>query len=94
MSNPYESNAEDTDAEIRRKCAILERVANGFSEDSQEYAAIVEAAEAVWFVRHNRALAKAYREYKAACNGELSDKAIADLRSRGIEPSDLDNADY
>lgn len=94
MPDSPDSDANATDTEIRRVCSILEIVAKQYPDDSPESAAIADAAQAFILVRQHESLSSAYRKLKSAHNGELSDEIIANLRSHGIDPSELDGADY
>ena len=93
MPHSSDSDANETDTEIRRVCSILERVAKRYPDDSPESTAIADAAQAFILVRQHESLARAYRKLKAAHNGELSDEMIAKLHSHGIDPAELDGAD-
>jgi len=87
-------NACDADAEIRRVCSLLENIARQYPDGSPESDAIADAAHAFILVRQHKSLARAYRELRAAQNGELTDDMLAKLRSVGIDPSELDDVDF
>ena len=94
MSDPNDLTANETDVEIRRVCSLLERIAEQYPDGSPESVAIAEAAEAFILVRQHQSLARAHQRLKAVSNGELTDEMIAKLRQHGIEPSNLDDADF
>lgn len=84
---------DDTDAEIRRVCAILESVASQFPPSSAEHQAIADAASAFILVQQHAALSSAYRALKAAEGGELSAGMVTRLRRMGIDPDEFDDLD-
>ena len=93
MPDSRDPTDSETDAEIRRVCSLLESIAQQYPDGSPESVAIADAAQAFILVRQHHSLAKAYRQLKAAWNGDLTDEMLAKLREHGIDPSDLEDAD-
>jgi hypothetical protein len=94
MPDSRDPTADETDAEIRRVCSLLESVAEQYPDGSPESDAIADAAQAFLLVRQHKVLARAYRRLKAAHNGELDDEMIAKLRSVGIDEAELEDTDF
>ena len=88
-----DSSSEETDAEIRRVCSILESVANQYSPTTPEYHAIKDAATAFIVVHQRQALTSAFRNLKSAVGGELTPEITDKLRSMGIDPEVFDTDD-
>ena len=81
----------ETDAEIRRVCSILERVAANYSPDSDEATAIADAASAFIFVRQREALLASWQQLKSAHNGVLPDDVLERMRGIGIDINELES---
>ncbi len=69
-----DSSTEETDAEIRRVCSILESVASQYSPATPEYEAIKDAATALIVVHQRQSLTSAFRKLKLALGGELASR--------------------
>ena len=85
-----DSSFEETDANIRRVCAILESIAGQYLPSTSEHQAIQDAATAFIVVHQQQALTSAYRKMKAAMAGELTPEIIDNLRSMGFDPEELE----
>lgn len=88
--NENGSGHDSTDQDIRRVCSILESIANRYPIDSEEAAAIKDAALAYIVVQQRTALKTQYCRLRLACGGELSEEAKARLRKVGIDPDALE----
>jgi hypothetical protein len=79
----------DRIALYERQAPILEAIAKRYDEKSPEYAAIKQAAIALWY-----ALRQPDNDFMAYLHnwesGELSPEQIAHLKSMGIDPDSID----
>lgn len=75
----------DRIALYERQAPVLEAVANRYEEKSREYAAIKQAAIALWFAlsQPNDNFMAYLRNWES---GELTPEQIAHLKSMGIDP--------
>ena len=79
----------DRIALYERQAPILEAIAKRYDEKSPEYAAIKQAAIALWY-----ALCQPDNDFMAYLHnwesGELNSEQIAHLKSMGIDPDSID----
>jgi hypothetical protein len=78
----------EADGDIRRVCAILERVAAAWPADSEEAKAVEQAAFAYTIVQQHRVLKAIYDEMRTG--GDLTEEMKANLRRHGIDPDALE----
>ncbi len=80
-------NAQEFEAEIFRKCAILESIASQYAPTSPEYQAVREAAEALSLVLRRKSLRTAFQELKSRTG--LTPEMAENLRRMGIDPDEI-----
>jgi len=85
------SGSHEVDAEIRRICSILERVAAQYPPESVEATAIADAASAFILVRQRESLSEAWQQLKNAHDGNVPDDILERMRGIGIDINELEN---
>ncbi|MEI8383718.1 MAG: hypothetical protein WCJ09_26630 [Planctomycetota bacterium] len=82
---------QEFEAEIFRKCSILESIASQYAPASPEYLAVRDAAEALILVLRRKSLRTAFQKLKSMTG--LTPEMVENLRRMGIDPDEMDEDD-